>query len=253
MTINELRTSLPGQTRNEAPTTDFYDPCPNIKPDVDSFYEGLKALRPNANILLNRYVKEELMPMLKCDVPSICDQLESASNFYPDSTIEELLVYVMFTDADIKTVEKATRGQSTNRLWHLYRQGLITASRFYEVTHMRESTDPSRIVNDLLANKFGSSSGNLPPSLKWGIENEAVAVKLFKKKHRLNHIHFKFYDMGLVVDSQSNFLGATPDGIIDCSVCGKFLIEVKCPWSMRYYEPDTAATANKCINDKGTW
>ena len=159
----------------------------------------------------------------------------------------------MFTDADIKTVEKATRGQSTNRLWHLYRQGLITASRFYEVTHMRESTDPSRIVNDLLANKFGSSSGNLPPSLKWGIENEAVAVKLFKKKHRLNHIHFKFYDMGLVVDSQSNFLGATPDGIIDCNVCGKFLIEVKCPWSMRYYEPDTAATANKCINDKGTW
>lgn len=53
--VDELSTSLPGSSRSEPPTTDFYDPCPQFVPDVDQFYAGLKVLHPSAAMLLNHY------------------------------------------------------------------------------------------------------------------------------------------------------------------------------------------------------
>ena len=50
--VDELPTTLPGSSRSEPPTIDFYDPCPGLQPDVNNFYEGLKILKPNACMLL---------------------------------------------------------------------------------------------------------------------------------------------------------------------------------------------------------
>ena len=53
--VNELSTSSPGSSRSEPSTTEYYDPCPGLLPDVNAFYEGLKVLQPNVSRLLNRY------------------------------------------------------------------------------------------------------------------------------------------------------------------------------------------------------
>ena len=34
---------------------------------------------------------------------------------------------------------------------------------------------------------------------------------------------------GLFVDTSQPYIGATPDGTVTCTCCGKGLLEVKCP------------------------
>ena len=258
--ISVLKTSLPGQSRNEAPTSEYYDPCPIIKPDVNHFYEGLKIIKPDANMLMNRYTPDDLIPSSRrkssviISVPSLYEQLESAYDFFPEASIEEMLEFTCFTDKDIKLIEKVTIGQSSNKLWHKYRIGMLTASKFYEITHLRPTTDPSRLIRSLIIPNDFASKTNLPPSLQWGIDHESVACKLFLKQHRALHKRLKFNERGLIIDSENFFLGATPDGSIDCEECGKFLIEIKCPYTMRYQNSEAAALANKCFtDDQGKW
>ena len=38
---------------------------------------------------------------------------------------------------------------------------------------------------------------------------------------------------GLVVSTERPFLGASPDGIIQCSCCGKSVLEIKCPFVLK--------------------
>ena len=49
-----------------------------------------------------------------------------------------------------------------------------------------------------------------------------------------DHQNFSLSDNGLVI---STYLGASPDGIIDCSCCGSGIIEVKCPYKYRDVNP----------------
>ena len=70
--VNELSTSLPGSSLAEPPTTEYYDPCPGLLPDVNAFYEGLKVLQPNASMLLNRYKVDHTTPVEEdCTIPPL--------------------------------------------------------------------------------------------------------------------------------------------------------------------------------------
>lgn len=251
--ISLLKTSLPGNSPNEAPTSDYYDPCPEIEPDVDAFYEGLKVLKPDANMLMNRYILNDSIKKLK-SVASFYQQLETMFNFFPNESLEDLIKYIVFSAEDIKMIEQCTLGQRTNSKWFDYRQGLITASNFYKVTHLRDSTNPDNLIKSLLSRVGNYSNNNLPPALKWGIEKEEEACKVFLKLHKASHKKVAFNETGLVIDSINPFLGATPDGFVDCQICGRFLIEIKCPWRYRMNIAEVAARANKChIDDKGVW
>jgi len=39
-------------------------------------------------------------------------------------------------------------------------------------------------------------------------------------------------ESGLVINSNIPYMGATPDGIINCNCCGKGCLEIKCPYSL---------------------
>jgi len=43
------------------------------------------------------------------------------------------------------------------------------------------------------------------------------------------HISFSFTTSGLVIYPNFPYLGARPDGIINCDFCGKSCLEIKCP------------------------
>lgn len=45
-----------------------------------------------------------------------------------------------------------------------------------------------------------------------------------------NHINFSIKPCGFFVDKEAPYLGATPDGLVECSCCGVGVIEIKCPW-----------------------
>ena len=48
------------------------------------------------------------------------------------------------------------------------------------------------------------------------------------------NVHVK--KCGLLVFKELNFIGASPDGLVTCC-CGSGLLEIKCPFSLRYADP----------------
>ena len=53
------------------------------------------------------------------------------------------------------------------------------------------------------------------------------------KKMERSHKEFHFCKIGLMLNSQWPFLGASPDGLISCKCCGQGILEVQCPYSCR--------------------
>ena len=47
------------------------------------------------------------------------------------------------------------------------------------------------------------------------------------------HEMFSISKCGLVVSESYPFMGASPDGIINCKCCGSGVLEIKCPYSCR--------------------
>ena len=90
---------------------------------------------------------------------------------------------------------------------------------------------------------------NIPAPLKWGQRNEAVGKKLFMKGHKAIHNHVEFEEQGLYISDTYPFIGASPDGLISCKICGKFLIEIKCPYTKRNFSPKIAAKEH-CFEDE---
>lgn len=46
----------------------------------------------------------------------------------------------------------------------------------------------------------------------------------------------------LSIDSQRPFVAATQDGIVNCTCCGKGILEIKCPYSHRDESLESAAS-----------
>ena len=66
------------------------------------------------------------------------------------------------------------------------------------------------------------------------------------------HENFKLSDAGLYIDYEDPFLGASPDGIVQCSCCSKGVVEVKCPYCHKDLPEDDTSTFCM-VKQKGTW
>ena len=71
-------------------------------------------------------------------------------------------------------IELATRGQRNNPLWHAYRQYRITSSIARKLLHSTERGRPN-LINRIMNIQAVHNEENIPPSLLYGIENEARA------------------------------------------------------------------------------
>ena len=49
-----------------------------------------------------------------------------------------------------------------------------------------------------------------------------------------SHENFTVSDSGLHINPKWPFMGASPDGLVDCNCCSKGICEIKCPYSLRY-------------------
>ena len=56
-----------------------------------------------------------------------------------------------------------------------------------------------------------------------------VYFKTFKSKHK----DFTVREGGLFINPVSPILGASPDGLVNCSCHDPGILEIKCPWSAR--------------------
>ena len=122
---------------------------------------------------------------------------------------------------DAIELEKSTRLQCNDQLWHVERKKRLTASNFGLIIKRKKDVNIKFLKNTFDKKDFRSCATS------YGKANELVAKQMYIKKTG-NHIH----DVGLVVNPEFPFLGATPDGIV-CEASETGIIEVKCPYSVR--------------------
>ena len=76
------------------------------------------------------------------------------------------------------------------------------------------------------------------PALKHGRDRDIKAVNTFAEYIRNYHQDCIISECGLVLDETMPYIGASPDQLMSCSCCGKACIEIKCPYSISYTEPN---------------
>ncbi|CAM4650737.1 unnamed protein product [Leuciscus chuanchicus] len=141
-------------------------------------------------------------------------------NFDPNSQ--------QFLHFDILTVthemaaerEEQTREQSECPLWQALRKPRVTASRFYEVSHVKGPSSGQTLAGRILKG-VGQT-----PAMKRGLEREPQVLEQYSK-----HFNVNVSRCGFVIHPDAPHLGASPDArVYDPSAIPCFgLAEVKCP------------------------
>uniref|UniRef100_A0A182NAK4 YqaJ domain-containing protein n=1 Tax=Anopheles dirus TaxID=7168 RepID=A0A182NAK4_9DIPT len=111
------------------------------------------------------------------------------------------------------TVPLLTIDQADTDLWHELRVARITASR------IREAARCTMLAGSL-ANKIMGVSSGFSLAMKRGTDLEGHVLAELQKEYP------ELRDIGLILDPQHPWLGASPDGI-----CENFVLEIKCPYT----------------------
>ena len=104
------------------------------------------------------------------------------------------------TEDDIRQIEKATIGQSSNPEWLKYRKDRLTASKFGEFCKMRPTTSVTKKVFQL---RYGKPIYS--PHMEHGQRMEDTARSAFEAK-----IGKTVRECGLFIDFNSPYLAASP-------------------------------------------
>lgn len=136
-----------------------------------------------------------------------------------------------YTDEEVTAVEAATRLQSACLLWHMYREGLITASVAHRVYTWVRTCQTKMGPHDprcLIAAVVGKKKGRATFAMKRGLLCEPEARKAFQDKND-SHVELEVTETGLFLSRHHAFLGASPDGLVKCKCCAPRLLEIKVP------------------------
>ncbi|XP_064483129.1 uncharacterized protein LOC135395981 [Ornithodoros turicata] len=136
---------------------------------------------------------------------------------------------------EVAQIELVTRGQSKCALWSKYRRGMITASIAHRVFTWMKSVDnkprphnAGPLIHTVLMKQSMQTA-----AMKRGLDMEPVAKASYLDKHADNHRNLQIAERGLCVLTGCPFVGASPDGIIQCECCEAKILEVKCPVSVQ--------------------
>lgn len=139
------------------------------------------------------------------------------------STTELLSLSV--TKDQIKAVEEKTRVQAKSKIWHSVRRGRLTASILHSAVHTSCDKPAKSVISSVLFDKKVSGK-----AIDWGVGNEKKARDVYVTKTKDMHAGFSMKECGFFINSDSPFMGASPDGIRECDCCGTVTLEIKCPY-----------------------
>ena len=137
------------------------------------------------------------------------------------------------TKDQAKRVEMDTQDQANSKTWHRLRTGRITASRMKSVCKTPLEKPARSLINGICYPTTQKFSNN---ATKWGCDHERDAVKAYCEEMKTKHENFKCTPSGLVINPSFPHIGASPDSFASCDCCGDGVVEVKCPYCVRYEE-----------------
>lgn len=120
--------------------------------------------------------------------------------------------------------------QRLSEFWLRHREGRITSSLFFRVSTLQDSSSPHSLVTEIMGYKH-KLVGHIPAAIAWGVKNEDVAREMFVAEESIRHDNLTVSKSGLIASTEWLYLGASPDGVVECSCCGKRVLEIKCPTS----------------------
>ncbi|KAK0141916.1 hypothetical protein N1851_020432 [Merluccius polli] len=119
-----------------------------------------------------------------------------------------------------RSIERATREQSSSAEWHSLRKMRLTSSSFREVCHARSHSSAENLAERIC------KGGVQTALMKRGLALEPVAIQEYA------HIkNISYWPSGFIVHPDAPWLGTSPDGVVfDPMEAPPFgLVEMKCP------------------------
>lgn len=133
-------------------------------------------------------------------------------------------VYV--SEQQAERIEQRTRAQHKSSIWFAARAGRITASSLHAV-YRGEINSPA--LSTIRRICYPKENTCMTADLAWGIAHEEDARQTYIKKTNALHNSHEVSKCGFVINPAFPEIGASPDGTVNCSLCGKGCIEIKCP------------------------
>ena len=164
-----------------------------------------------------------------------------------ENILPEFMESLKYTKYQIGVIEKITRDQAHSSYWKDYRCGMLTASKcklysdkIEAIKVKKNKTDCSYLIKQCM-----SVTDNLEyiPAVKWGIDHEDQAIKQYIQSEQAKHKNITVTKSGLHISQEHAFLGASPDGIVQCDCCPFRVLECKCPYSIRDRDPHESLNA----------
>ena len=148
---------------------------------------------------------------------------------------------IRLTNSELNVIKKTTVRQASVTGWLLRREGRLTASSFHTVCTRVSSLQksPSEDPTCLVATLMGYKKSPETAAMNHGKALEPHAKSVYLSIAKTSHRKLKSAETGLIIMDQKPFIEVSPDLEVDCECCGKGLVEIKCPYSIR----DTAPTA----------
>ena len=157
---------------------------------------------------------------------------------------------VVFTSEAARELEQTTRNQSDSDQWRSERRKWITASNTGAIAKMRATTKRSKKLQELLYSGF---KGN--KTTTYGSEKEEIARQEYiTYQQRNNHPDLAVHDCGLFVSKDSNWLAATPDGLVHDPSDSQHptgLLEIKNPYAAKDKDLTEACRTSSFCLEKG--
>ncbi|XP_024859127.1 uncharacterized protein LOC112450070 [Kryptolebias marmoratus] len=212
----------------------------NVKEVTDEHIKKLKALAPKAAVLTSLDCSDtdtasesENEDLLEPLAALYDENLRGVSSNELREKSDETFFRLKKTMTQEKCVnlESITKNQAQSQAWQTHRIGRITSTTLHRVCTVRTETAKTHLVKQIMHYDNKDLSGI--NAIKWGRDNEPTARKSYTKAMKAHHQNFNVALCGLVVHPEHPHLGASPDGVANCSCCGRGTVEIKCPYKYK--------------------
>lgn len=173
--------------------------------------------------------------------PDFPFHVEGVVDVQPErTTVEQVLASLQLSGEEAAKIAHIPQGTHE---WLNARKYRITASNFGAAIGMNKYNTPRGLLKDLLWNTFRGNAAT-----KWGSDHEDVARDAYVKYMQdaisagtSVYTSLRVEETGLHVNSSRPWLGSSPDGVVHVTTrdggSHRFLLEIKCPYSRRFYNP----------------
>ena len=151
-----------------------------------------------------------------------------------------ILEKLSITWADSRRIQNVPQG---TQAWLDARKNRLTASNFGAAIGNNRYKSPNGLLRDMLWNVFRGNAAT-----RWGSEHEDIARDAYIARVQREiddgtspYTSIRVEETGLFVNPARSWLGSSPDGVVHVTTrdggSHKFLLEIKCPFRKRFYDP----------------